>query len=411
MKPLHFTFYVFLFLVYIFFLPTTGFELDIFCWREWTKFIFNNGLQNAYKSGTDYMPLMQYFMYGFGLIQGSIQNIESNINQIKIIPIAFDFLGGFILLKILQKKIPSSKNRFYNSLFFFLNIAIFYNAIFWGQVDGVLSTLIFASIYFSIEKKIYLSYLFLVLAINFKLQAIIFIPVIILLTLPEVIRTKSKIIIILGFIIGLQLIILLPFILNKDLPLIISVIHQSFSKYPVISMNSAGIWNFFVAGDLSHKPDSMLFLGLKLKTWGLAMFFVSSLFALLPLIKVCLNQVTNKHSYNVSLNDILIICGLIPMLFCFLNTQMHERYLHPALIFLVTYSILSRNFLPTILVCLAYTLNLEHAIQVLHLKTYGTLPFSRIFLAILYLISILLLFEKLYDLKIFDFRSLNVLRK
>jgi Gpi18-like mannosyltransferase len=409
MKSLHYTFYFFLFLIFIFFLPTTRFELDMFCWKEWTKFIFDNGLQNAYRSGTDYMPLMQYFMYGFGLIQGSIENIEKNINYIKIIPIVFDFLGGFILLKIIEKKIYAAGERFNNSLFFFLNIAIFYNALFWGQVDGVLSTLVFTSIYFAIEKKLSLAYLFLVIAVNFKLQAIIFIPVLVFLTLPDLIsfKTGHRAIIIIALIISVQLIILLPFILNNDLLLVIKAVRESFSKYPVISMNSAGVWNLFIPGDLSHTPDSILFLGIKLKTWGLVMFFMTSFVALLPLIKVCLHQLTGKQTFTVPLNKVFIICGLIPLLFSYLNTEMHERYLHPALIFLVTYSIISRNFVPTILICLAYTLNLEHAIQVLHLKTYGTLPFSRIFLAIIYLICIILLFNKLYDSKILDFRSLK----
>ncbi len=394
--------YFSLFLIYVIFLPTTGFELDMHCWKEWTKFIFNNGLANAYKSGTDYMPIMQYFMFAFGEIQGSIQNIEKNINYIKTIALTFDFIGGIFLLKIINEKIISSRRQFYFSLFYFLNIAVFYNTLFWGQVDGILSTLVFISVFFAYKKKELLSIAFFILAINFKLQAIVFLPLIGLLILPEIVKNFNF----RNFLIGtltitsLQFLILSPFILSGDAKILLHVTEESFKKYPVVSMNSAGIWNWFVKGDLSHTPDSQLFLGISLKVWGLIMFFSISFFALLPLLRNTIYKLVAKSFNEFTLEKILIIGALIPMLFCFLNTEMHERYLHPALIFALTFSIITKNFWASGLICLAYLLNLEHAIQVLQLRTYGTLPFSRIFLAALYFLSILLLFKDLYGIKL-----------
>ena len=399
--------YIALFSIYVFFLPTTGFELDMHCWKEWTKFIFNNGLENAYKSGTDYMPIMQYFMFGFGKVQGSIQNIEENINYIKTIALVFDFIGGIFLLKFISEKAISIRHQFFFSLFYFLNISVFYNTLFWGQVDGILSSFIFLSVFFAYKKKELLSIVFFILAINFKLQAIIFLPLIGLLVLPEISKnfTIRNFLIGTSIVITIQFLILAPFILNGDSKILSNVIGESFKKYPVVSMNSAGIWNWFVKGDLSHTPDSQLFLGISLKAWGLTMFFSISFLALLPLLRNTINKIVSKSSNEFTLEKILIIGALIPMLFCFLNTEMHERYLHPALIFVITFSIITKNFWASGLICLAYLLNLEHAIQVLQLKTYGTLPFSRIFLAALYFLSIVLLFKELYEFKLLRLKN------
>jgi Gpi18-like mannosyltransferase len=381
----------------------------MFCWKEWTKFIFTNGLENAYKSGTDYMPIMQYLMYLFGHIQGSIENIEKNINQIKTIPLIFEFIGGIFLLEIIKLKIHNrSEKTFFYSLLYFLNISIFYNSLFWGQVDGILATLIFISVFFAIRKKTLASCIFLILAINFKLQAIIFIPLVGLLVFPFLIRLRPQQLM-LGtmIILLLQFLILLPFMLSGDLTLLWKATRDSFTKYPVISLNSGGIWNLLIKGNLWEIPDSTMIMGITYKSLGLILFFSLSLLALLPLISWNWRVLKTNNKTSLQHEKIFIISALIPLLFCYLNTEMHERYLHPSLIFLVTYSIISNKFWATGIICLGYLINLEHAIQFLHLKSYGTVIFNRTFLALLYLMGILLLFKDLFEIKFHDLKKIR----
>jgi Gpi18-like mannosyltransferase len=403
-----FVFYLLLFLLIANHLPEAGFGLDMLCWKKWTKYIFFNGLGNAYKSDTDYLPLMQWFMYAFGKIQITIQNVVRNMNYIKVIPLAFEFVGGFYLVKMASEKITSPSRLFFLSLFYFLNIAVFYNTLFWGQVDGVYSVMLFISVYYAHKKKIFTAIIFFLFALNFKLQAIVFLPLIGLMILPELIRTFNPKKFIAGVLVlcTIQFLILLPFILVGDLQRLIDVITESFKKYPVVSMNAAGFWNWFISREMAYTiPDSTLFSGVSYKSWGLLMFFTFSFLALLPLLKHILKELRQRNSTSFPLEKILIIGTLIPMIFCYFNTEMHERYVHPAVIFVLAYSIISGNSWPALLICLAYFLHLERGMRILELKNYETAIFHSLFFSILYLISMIILFLKLYEIKIFSFKT------
>jgi hypothetical protein len=78
---------------------------------------------------------------------------------------------------------------------------------------------------------------------------------------------------------------------------------------------------------------------------------------------------------------------------------MHERYVHPALIFITAFGMLNRKILIIIIPSVAYILNLEGAAHIFNLTNYGTLIFTPRFVAILYLITIILLFYELFKLQ------------
>ncbi|HCT30885.1 MAG TPA: hypothetical protein DIW31_09160 [Bacteroidales bacterium] len=394
--------YLLLYTTYIIILPKDGHGADTFCWKEWTKYLFSNGLGNAYKSWTDYLPLYQYFLWVFGYFQGSIEKIEQNIYLLKMITIAFEFVGGFYLIKFLKEKIDNRYELIVYSMFYFLNIAIFYNSVIWGQIDGILSTFLFISFYYALKEKITLSLVFLLLAINLKLQAIIFIPVLGLMLLPLMIKRFSlkNLSLWAGSVLIIQLLILLPFIIKDDISRVLSVIVGSFGKYPVISMNAYNFWFWFFKGSLMQIPDSTKYLGVTCKHWGLIIFFLTSFVALFPLIKMAYLKIVKRSEEFISVEKILLISSLIPLLFFFFNTQMHERYSHPALIFIIAYSIISKNFFPSAIICLAYLLNMEDVLRYLHLEWYNSFIFKRHLVAIIYSIGIISIYIKLYDIRL-----------
>lgn len=389
--------YSLLFLFYITILPKDGHGWDTQCWKEWTRYSFENGLSNIYKSWTDYLPLYHYVLWIFGHFQGSVEHIEQNIYLLKAFTVAIEFIGGFYLVKLISLKIENQNERFTLSLFYFLNIAIFYNSLIWGQVDGILATLLFISIYYAIKEKIMLVLVFFILAINFKLQAIIFLPVIGLVILPTIVKRFNFYLLLkwVGIIILLQTLILLPFILVGDLGRIANVIFGSFGKFPVVSMNAYNFWFWFFKGDLMQIQDSKEFLNITLKHWGLILFLITSFIALFPLLKNAFDIILKRNNPPFSLEKILIVSSIIPLLFFFFNTQMHERYSHPAVIFVIAYSIISRNSAPAIIICIAYLLNLEDVYRFLKLNDYNAFYFKRHFIAIIYFIGILSLYASL----------------
>ena len=105
-------------------------------------------------------------------------------------------------------------------------------------------------------------------------------------------------------------------------------------------MNAYNFWLFFFPKDFMTTSDTLKFMGLTLKSWGLIMFFTLSLVALLPLLKSSLYKLLKKEGIALPQSKIFIIAALIALFFFFFNTQMHERYSHPAILFLAVYALL-----------------------------------------------------------------------
>jgi len=392
--------------------PKDGFGLDLWSWSEWAKFSFTEGLSNIYKSGTDYLPLYQYILFFFGKIQGSIEAIADNIHKLKTFTIFFELGTTLMLFKILEDKFKDTYKAVLFSLFYFLNIAVLYNSVIWGQVDGIVTFFIFGSVIFGYRKKLFLSLLFFILAINMKLQAIIFLPVIGILLLPAVFD-KSQMKKLIYFIVGVgivQFLIFFPFICAGDFSKLWNVVTGSVGKYPVVSIHAYNMWYFFI-DDPRNTSDTYAFLGITYKNWGLILFFITSFFALLHFIKPFVLKVFKKIDIEYSRKKVIISCALIPLLFFFFNTQMHERYSYYALIFLATYAMLYNRPLVFILGSLAYFLNMDDCLH-FFLKSH---PFFLIpcFIACIYLLVIILLFIDLYNIrltkknKIYEKRSFN----
>ncbi|MBK7965052.1 MAG: hypothetical protein IPK10_07025 [Bacteroidetes bacterium] len=77
------------------------------------------------------------------------------------------------------------------------------------------------------------------------------------------------------------LIIATPFILHGQGSNLIEITFGAIDRVPAVSMHAFNCWHLFFPGqDLVWMPDSNLFLGLALKSWGMIMFFLALLFTL-----------------------------------------------------------------------------------------------------------------------------------
>lgn len=274
-----------------------------------------------------------------------------------------------------------------------LNVAYSYDTLIWGQVDGILSTLVFIAVFYGYSGNNMLSSVFLVLAFNFKIQSIIIVPVWGLLFSATSGRIKNGIRSFFPVLaaVAVQVVLVLPFTMgNYGLKEIISSATGSFSKYPSISVKASNIWHWFVKANDDHGPNTLLYandakvwiLGLTYKQAGLVMFFVSSFFALLPLMLLLLKS--RKKSGNIFIASkelIWLTCALLYLLFYFFNTEIHERYCQPAFIFITAYAFFSGKFFSYALFGIMYFLTLEISIGHLRLPNYGTLIFDLRFLA------------------------------
>ena len=382
--------------------PRSGHPWDVYCWAEWSNYTLNNGLGSIYNSGTDYLPLYHYILNIYGAMQGSRDVIYSNIHYLKLFTLIFHFITGYFVYLFVKRENESWDSALLNTLYYLVNIAVLYNVIIWSQVDIILTCFVFISVYFAIHHKALLSVVFLVVALNFKLHAVIFFPVIGLLLLPDMVQSfsfkKSVISILVVFV--LQFLIVLPFILGGSIQNLPGVITGSVGKFSVISAYAFNLWHLLLKGDLANLPDTVVAFGLTYNTWGLLLFFTSSFIALFPFLKQVYVSLKTKKALQLPIETILITCALIPVLFFYFNTQMHERYSHPALVFLITYGILQKKPLLPVIASVAYFLNLEAELKFLALPKYSTLIFDSRFISVLWLMTMLGLYLQLYGVSL-----------
>ncbi len=387
-----------LFLTYIFIMPRYGHGGDLTYWKIWCEHIFSNGLINAYGSQANYHPFFMYILWIFNLTQGSIEKIHQNIYILKAFTLIFDFIAAYAILII----IPKNYRNFQLVPFILLfNISYIYNTLIWGQVDAIYTCFVFLAFIFMYKKNIILSTICYIIAINNKMQAIIFLPILIFMFIYFYHHfPKKHIIISLITAIALQIIIPLPFIFGSGLHKVVSVYASAIDYYTLVSMNAFNIWYFIINGNPFDVWDTLYFLGIRYRDWGIIMFLLMSIISLTPMAIIAFNSLLKKkYDDNIFLKISLISSALITIVFFYFNTQMHERYSHPVLIFTATYAIISRKYFLYILSSIAYFLNMEKVLQFLELHNYKTLIFNELFISSLFLLfivySIIILYRKI----------------
>ena len=269
----------------MFLLPRHFHDYDMGLFKLWAIQNFKFGVGNAYKISNNYLPLYQYILYFFAFIQGNVANVEKNLYLLKGLTLVFDFAAGIYVVKIIKNKYKIEWLQ--NSFFYFFNILYLSNTMIWGQVDGILTCFVFISVFYAYKGENGLALLFLMLALNFKLQAIVFIPLIFILIIINIKKSFSfkNTILWLVIIFVTQYLILLPFIRSGQINTVVNIYKSSIGIYPSISMNAFNFWYLFFQGDLGDVPDTIRFINIDFKNWGLLIFCALSLITLLPLLK------------------------------------------------------------------------------------------------------------------------------
>jgi len=398
-----FLLYSLIFLLCLSLLPRSGYHVsDMLCWTEWAKFIYQEGLGNVYKVGTDYLPLYHYILYLYGMIAGSEANIDQYGYLLKIFSLLFDFAGVILLYKILIDYVKDTQRALILSLFVLLNIAYLYDTMLWAQVDAIMTTLVFFAFYFAVKEKVALTIIFSLLAVNMKLQAIIFLPFISLILFPTLLREFSIKNLLRWIILAMlvEFIITLPFLLEGDIESVWKVIKNSKGKYPYISMNAYNIWYWLPVGKaLIVTLDTLQFLGISYNKWGLLMFATAYFVSLYPLIKNAWNLLLKKPVEIIPFEKLLLMGALVPLVFFYFNTQMHERYCHPALIFVGAFSVLSGRYFPYIIFSIGYMMNMEDVLKAFQWNNYGTVLMSGTVISGFFALAIISMWMYLYVAK------------
>jgi Gpi18-like mannosyltransferase len=383
----------------IFLLPSYSYVHDRITFSQWTDWITKEGIGSIYKhTGVNYLPVYLYVLEGFGYFVKGYRDIFNNLFYLKIIPLLFDLGSVLLLYKMLGKfKIPYKK-----ILFVVLNLAFFYNTIFWGQIDSLHTFFLFLTFYYLFEKKFTVALIAFITAVNIKYQSMIYAPVVLIIFLPHLFNRPENFfkyfLKYLFITIATQSVFLLPFLAKGgDLNGMINVIINSVGFFPYISMNAFNLWYLLVGPIRSWGSDIQTFIFFSYRTWGLILFGLGYLVAIFPLIKRLLKKFRTGRSFGwEDMNIIVLSFILITYSFFYFSTQMHERYIHPALIFTALWALVNKKYWMYALVSLGYFLNMEKVLEFLPIDHEALFIFSSRFIAMLFGLGLALGYYHLY---------------
>lgn len=344
-----------LFVLVVVMMPTRHMEIDFEFWTDWALKIHRLGLTNVYTDYTvNYHPVWMYVLYVYDLLQGSEALIKANINNLKYFATIFDFLPIVVLCcfrkSLITEKIPYS--------FLLLNIAYLFNSVIWGQLDSVHTNLSFLALLTGFSNPVLSAFLF-ACALGTKLQTIVYIPLLCIIWLYSVRNFKTAIFMLL--IIALTLLfIMLPFIMAGKAMAVINVVLGAVGRYPWVSICAFNIWYLIMTGNPNHTPDSDIYFILTYKQLGLLLFLLFSAVTLLPFLFMLMRQRLAKDTAGSETQKMLMLtAGLITFYFYYFNTQMHERYASPIVIFFFFWGVFSKNYKLYILASISYFLTLD----------------------------------------------------
>jgi Gpi18-like mannosyltransferase len=308
-------------------------------WLAWAYRLGDLGFEKFYSDAvwTQYTPGYLYYLWFIGKL-GLVNEL-----MIKVPIIIADMAAAILMWKVISK----TNQRLANAAFFLyvLNPIAILDGSIWGQIDGLLSLFMFYSIYLLVEKRSgWVSWGAMAIALLLKPQAVAILPVLALVTIARegwkrmmVGGLFAAFIVILGF---------MPFYPHNTLSGMSDLIHKMGQSYPYTSLYAMNIWTYVG----TWVEDSKLYMGITYFAWGSILMATGYLLMILRYLKYFKNGKT-----------IYLICGLACMLFYLFPTRVHERYMFPALIFLMTYAGEHKNKpmgIMLLLLSISYSLNL-----------------------------------------------------
>ncbi|MFH1855067.1 MAG: hypothetical protein ABH810_01525 [bacterium] len=301
-------------LLRIYFLFQPGYELDINTFIHWSGKISEGGFWSLYtsnyQSGLDYPPLIPYLgHYWLGL--KFFWNLADQ-QIFKLLPTLAEIIFSIIAAIFVWKS--KSQYRAYLLVLVIIQPALSLITTAWGQVDSVLALFLICA-FILIEKNLYLSTLFLFLALLTKPQALfgILIFYIIVLFRKGVLNALRQLVFF------LILTGLMYWLFASHSSNFLAVYLLSSNRYPLTSMNAFNFW-WLIFGSSSFSISDTIGQILSYKTIGLSLFVAF----LAPAVFYLYKKAKTLPEYFLAASYIYLIFFTFP-------TQIHERYLYPAI--------------------------------------------------------------------------------
>ncbi|HOK43690.1 MAG TPA: hypothetical protein PLD49_08500 [Thermoclostridium caenicola] len=324
------------------------YAIDMGGYLAWSRYLANNGPAGIYSSyHIVYAPFYLYFLWLSGLIAKAFGlPFHLHIYLIKLWAVIFEAFGAWLIFRMAVR--AGRRNAgMVAALCYLMNPGVFMNSSVWGQFDSIPATMLLGVIFLLESGKRNAGALLFLTAVLTKPQSGLLVPIVLYLYFRDFrLDRKGAMRLASGIIagIGLYLLIVLPFyeptsLCGTKVPAFLDpfwwlfdLYLKSVQDYPYATANGFNFWT--LAGGQIQK-DTLPFLGLTYQAWGNILFLFSAVYVFWLL-------------YRARGSGFAVIYGSYLMLFSAFMwiTKMHERYLLPAIIFIVLASVFDRMHIP-----------------------------------------------------------------
>lgn len=325
------------------FMFSPAFKIDIGDFFSWAIRLNEVGFSKFYSSNffSDYPPGYLYILNILGLFKAFFHLSDNFFYLLLKLP---SIIAEVVLSLLVYTDIKNSISKNYGlfaAAFVLFNPAFIFNSSVWGQIDGILALLLYLSVYLLKRNIFVFSSISLGLAFLVKPQAVVIFPLFFLEFIKNfsIDKTLKLIFPFISTVFLLSAIFFPNDLLMGPIKLILSTANQ-YQYSSLFAYNFWGVIGFWI-------PDKNIWNGLSYQSWGFILYA-------LYLITVGYFYLKRKISFYT-------LALLTTISFYFLPTRIHERYLYPALFFLIITAATIKSrflFILTILLSLLHFLNL-----------------------------------------------------
>ncbi len=321
---------------------------DIAFWKSWLTYSTSFGIQNVYglqMPGQTYPPILLYLLWGLGSIYRGIWPLAEDTPLltafVKIPAVAGDIVAAVLLAAYVARRpgIGATGRRAAAGILAFHPALIWLSSL-WGQVDVLHGGLAAGACAAALGGSAGWTGALVALGILTKPQGLIVAPAIVVLLAARM--GKRGLLRALIFGAAVSIVVTLPFLLAGFASSIVNVYRGAGSVYPYLSLNAFNVWWCVLAAGggtsriLEFRDDVQLLGPITPRAIGLFLFLIATAW----IIRRC--WLVARSGGPIDHSRAWRLLTLQWLAFFLLPTQIHERYLVPAVISLAPAAILEK---------------------------------------------------------------------
>jgi Gpi18-like mannosyltransferase len=279
----------------------------ISAFSPWYDFLKLHGLHGFKYGFSNYNPPYTYFLYLTTLLP------ISKIHAVKGLLIVFDLLLAYSVYLVVTVVNKRQYMALIAGLITLFLPSVLLNGVLWGQFDNFYTSFLMLSLYFLLKKNSRWAWIFFGVAIAIKLQAIFFLPVLVIMVFKRI-KWYDAYWSVLVFIV----LTFPPVLVGRSLGSIISIYTSQTSLYGGNLTLNAPNWYQWITHSTPYAYTTNIFP------------YFNGAGVCLTLAAVTFIFIYNLINKKYGQKDVMLLSTLMLFLVPFLLPQMHDRYFFPA---------------------------------------------------------------------------------